>query len=564
MNSFEKYVGQMLDNRYKITKVLGVGGMAVVFEAFDTKFNRIVAVKMLKDEIANNSQSVKRFINESKAVSLLSHPNIVSIYDVSVKDNLKYIVMERVDGITLKSYMTQKGALPFEEMMNYTEQILRALEHAHSKGIIHRDIKPQNILLLKNGRIKVTDFGIAKLPDADTVTMTDKAIGTVYYISPEQASGIPIDQRSDLYSLGVLMYEMATGELPFDADSPVSVALMQVNETATPPREINPAVPMGLEQIINLAMEKKPDRRFQNATQMLRHVLQLKNNPALIFKTRPQDVKRKSQSSETVTKSKKKTDSMPRRGGRSMFPVVLGVTTAFLLVVAVCVGMIVVRFRDVTQAPINTNTIAIPDLMGQELNSEMKEQLTQQGFKITLSYDDSDPGIYPNTVVAQTPSAGEIRNIVPGQQSCDLHLTLSRGSNSVALPDVTLKNYQDVENALTELGLTYKEVFEVNSTIPGDSVIRTMPLAGTQVNIGDEITIYISKGASAEATVTVPNFIGLTVDQAKAQLEKYGLSIGEIRKKSSDSIKDTIISQSVNANEKVPAKTKIDFEVSNG
>lgn len=554
----------MLDNRYKITKVLGVGGMAVVFEAFDTKFNRIVAVKMLKDEIANNSQSVKRFINESKAVSLLSHPNIVSIYDVSVKDNLKYIVMERVDGITLKSYMTQKGALPFEEMMNYTEQILRALEHAHSKGIIHRDIKPQNILLLKNGRIKVTDFGIAKLPDADTVTMTDKAIGTVYYISPEQASGIPIDQRSDLYSLGVLMYEMATGELPFDADSPVSVALMQVNETATPPREINPAVPMGLEQIINLAMEKKPDRRFQNATQMLRHVLQLKNNPALIFKTRPQDVKRKSQSSETVTKSKKKTDSMPRRGGRSMFPVVLGVTTAFLLVVAVCVGMIVVRFRDVTQAPINTNTIAIPDLMGQELNSEMKEQLTQQGFKITLSYDDSDPGIYPNTVVAQTPSAGEIRNIVPGQQSCDLHLTLSRGSNSVALPDVTLKNYQDVENALTELGLTYKEVFEVNSTIPGDSVIRTMPLAGTQVNIGDEITIYISKGASAEATVTVPNFIGLTVDQAKAQLEKYGLSIGEIRKKSSDSIKDTIISQSVNANEKVPAKTKIDFEVSNG
>ena len=215
---------------------------------------RTVAIKMLKDEIANDAEAVRRFINESKAVAMMSHPNIVNIYDVSVREDLKYIVMEYVEGITLKNYMTKRGALTLREIISYTEQILTALRHAHSKGIVHRDIKPQNIMLLKDGIVKVTDFGIAKLPNAETVTLTDKAIGTVYYISPEQASGQEIDQRSDLYSLGVMMYEMATGVLPFTAESPVSVAMMQINETAKPPMELNPNIPRGLEQIIGREM----------------------------------------------------------------------------------------------------------------------------------------------------------------------------------------------------------------------------------------------------------------------------------------------------------------------
>lgn len=562
MNVFDKYVGQVFDNRYKITKILGVGGMAVVFEAFDTKLNRIVALKMLKDEIANDSQSVKRFINESKAVSMLAHPNIVSIYDVSVKDNLKYIVMERVDGITLKSYMSQKGVLSLSETLSYTEQILRALEHAHSKGIIHRDIKPQNIMLLKNGRIKVTDFGIAKLPNAETVTMTDKAIGTVFYISPEQASGKVIDQRSDLYSLGVLMYEMTTGKLPFDAESPVSVALMQVNAIAKPPREIMPNIPLGVEQIIMLAMEKQPERRFQNATQMLRHLLQIKNNPTYVFKTKSRDGKIAIADTETSAKSKT-TKKSASKGGRSMFPVILGVTLAFLLVVGISVGVVIDRFKD-SQEMTASQDVTVPNLMGQVMTEDIINQYTKKGFKITVTYDDSQPDIEVNTVLAQSPEAGIVRKIIPGQQYCDINLTLSRGKDAKVLPDLTVKDYREVEIKLGEMGLKFVEEFEENDNIPVGYVIRTMPMAGEKVNAGETVTLYISKGTDVKY-IQVPNFIGLTEAQAKAQLVQYNLALGEITYEQSSKPKGTVIDQSRDAYESVPEKTtKIDLVISSG
>lgn len=564
MNGFEKYVGQVFDGRYKITKILGVGGMAVVFEAFDTKLNRIVALKMLKDEIANDSQSVKRFINESKAVSMLSHPNIVSIYDVSVKDNLKYIVMERVDGITLKSYMTQKGVLSLSETISYTEQILRALEHAHSKGIIHRDIKPQNIMLLKNGRIKVTDFGIAKLPNAETVTMTDKAIGTVFYISPEQASGRAIDQRSDLYSLGVLMYEMTTGKLPFDAESPVSVALMQVNSIAKPPREIMPNIPLGVEQIIMLAMEKQPEHRFQNAAQMLRHLLQIKSNPTYVFKTKSRDGRLIAGDNEGSKNKSKGTKKPAPKGGRSMFPVILGVTLAFLLVVGISAGIVYNRYQASYNGPTGSQEVTVPDLMGQVVTDELNKELVKQGFKITVSYDDSQPEIEVNTVLNQSPEAGTKRKIIPGQQYCDINLTLSRGKDAKVLPDLTVKDYREVEIKLTEMGLKFVEEFEENENIPVGYVIRTMPMAGEKVNAGETVTLYISKGTDVKY-IQVPNFIGLTEAQAKAQLVQYKLALGEITYAQSSKPKGTVIDQSREAYESVPEKTtKIDLVISSG
>ena len=286
---YKDYVGTVLDERYLIDGLIGVGGMAIVFEARDTFINNNrVAIKMLKNEVASDEIMVKRFKNESKAESMLKHRNIVDIHDVSVKGKDKYIVMEYVEGITLKNYLKGKnGPLSFDEITCYTRQILKALCVAHESGIIHRDIKPQNIMVLQNGLIKVMDFGIAKLPNAETVTVSDKAIGTVYYMSPEQASGKRIDARSDIYSLGAMLYELATGELPFTGDSPLSVVLKQINEDPVPPREINRDIPVGLEQIILCAMSKKPQDRFQSAEIMLDFVKQLYKNKDLKFEVLP-------------------------------------------------------------------------------------------------------------------------------------------------------------------------------------------------------------------------------------------------------------------------------------
>ena len=268
--SYDKLINRIIDKRYKIETVVGVGGMAYVLRAKDLTTGRDVAIKILSDEFKDDERAVKRFINESKTVSMLDHENIVKILDVVITDDLKYIVMEFIDGITLKDYIDRIGTLSWKEAVYYIKQVLRALSHAHEKQVIHRDIKPQNIMLLSDGTVKVTDFGIAKHPKAEAITMTDKAIGTVNYISPEQASGAPVDASTDIYSPGIRLYEMVTGRLPFIADSPVAVAMMQVSNEPVLPRELNPQIPVGLEQIILKAMQKNPDDRFASAAAMLK------------------------------------------------------------------------------------------------------------------------------------------------------------------------------------------------------------------------------------------------------------------------------------------------------
>lgn len=551
MENYEKYVGMIFDGRYRIQRIIGLGGMAVVFEAEDLLMHRTVAVKMLKEGVGDDATSVKRFINESKAVSMLSHPNIVSIYDVSVREDLKYIVMEHIRGITLKNYMSRKGKLPVREAVSFTEQILRALDHAHSKGIIHRDIKPQNIMLLKNGMIKVADFGIAKLPSAETVTVTDKAIGTVYYISPEQASGKPIEPRSDLYSVGVMLYEMVTGTLPFSADSPVSVALMQIHNTPRPPRALCPELPLGLQQIILRAMEKDPDRRYQSAREMLRHIVALKNNPDTIFNL------------SGAQKEEEEEDPMPMRKRKekaTMLPIITGVLTAFLLVGAVTGFYIMSRVIKAQKADA-AQTIKVENFVGQVYNEEMQASMPAE-YHVTVEYrydEDSEP----DTVLEQDPKPGEQRNVIAGKQYCELTLTLSRGAQSFALENYAILDARMVSLEMERLGLKSTVTEEYNDTVLEGYVIRTEPAAGETVTSGDMITLVVSKGQKVEY-VSVPDFRGMARADALRLLYSTPLSLGKVTYVKSELEEGSVVSQSRPVGTQVPSGAAVDFEVSAG
>lgn len=546
MENYERYVGAVLDNRYRIEKVIGIGGMAVVFKADDTLMRRSVAVKILKDDVAKDEQSVKRFINESKAVSMLNHPNIVNIYDVSMKGAEKYIVMEYIEGITLKNYMTRKKVLSLREIIGYTEQILRALEHAHAKGIVHRDIKPQNIMLLKNGIVKVTDFGIAKLPNADTVTMTDKAIGTVYYISPEQASGNAIDARSDIYSLGVLMYEMATGKLPFTADTPVSVALMHVNEEATAPREVNESIPKGLEQIITRAMEKTPEMRYQNVTLMMRQLMKLKENPNIQFKS-----------------PKKSSDQKKKLTSKTMLPIILGVVLPFLIVAGISAALII---SSIFASPDDTTeTITVRDFVGQSFTEEMERFFnSSEYYKLTINRVYSDE-VEAGKIISQSPEAGETRKVNKGKRFCEITLTVSQGAKYVQMPDVTVLDYREAKIYLEGIGVALDITTEsqVNSVYEIGAVISTAPAPGEVLENGDTVVLYVSSGPKSEK-IEMPDFVGKNEGEVLKGLLTEKLFPGDVTYEASDKKEGTILTQSVRAGDEVFSYSFINFTVSGG
>ncbi len=533
---FENYIGQVFDNRYRIDKVIGVGGMAVVFEAYDHVMKRSVAVKMLKDEISHDTQSVKRFINESKAVAMLSHPNIVKIYDVSVKENRKYIVMERVEGITLKNYLNKKGTLGMREMMQYTEQILLALEHAHSKGVVHRDIKPQNILLLKNGVIKVTDFGIAKLPNAETVTMTDKAIGTVYYISPEQASGKKVDRRSDIYSLGVLMYEMCTGKLPFMADSPVSVALMHVKDQPKRPCEIVPSIPKGLEQVILAAMEKRPDKRIQSASQMLRLLDRIKKNPDLVFKTK----KEPGEITKLDMSLKKSHTATQQQVSRSMFPIIAGVTCAFAIVAAITMVYLVLQ---IINKPSEQLSITIENYVGETYNDELYREMLDDYYNVSVEFKNSTEP--KNTIIAQSIPAGNSKKVTVNKQDTYINMTItvSKGVKEIKLEDYEGQRREDVSSTLRGMGLIVNDTAvkkEYSDEYEAGFVIRTEPSSGNTVLAGDEVVLVVSLG-KRHSKVSVPKFVGMTRDEVEEALEDFGFKKVTYVEEYNDTVEEGIV-----------------------
>ena len=548
MDAYQNYIGLVLDNRYRLKRLVGIGGMAMVFEADDLLKKTTVAVKILKEEFAADEVSVQRFINESKAVLMLSHPNIVKIFDVSVKGEYKYIVMEYIDGITLKAYMQRKGALSVKETIAYSIQILRALEHAHLGGVVHRDIKPQNIMLLRSGQIKVTDFGIAKLPDAKTLTATDKAIGTVYYISPEQAAGEKgIDRRADLYSVGVMMYEMITGKLPFDGENPVSIALKQISEEPKPPHELNPNIPEGLEQIILFAMEKDKDKRFQTATQMIDLLKRVRENPGVVFKQKNTPKK------HSGTQSKKST----------MLPIIMGVASAFLLVALISAFTVVhdIFFGDTAN---NTVTIEVDQFVGRAYDDALQKELEKSNYRVKVDYAysaDTESG----TVIAQTPKAGESRKGIKGQKFADLTLTVSRGEEELYMDDYTYFDKRQAQIDLRGKGFTVTVSEDYSDVVPDGCVISTSPAAGEKVSAGATVILLVSKGEKIETTV-VPNFVGTTSVDAYELLVKSDLRLGTISYRYDDYADyGIIVEQSLSMGTPVPkGMAKINFVISKG
>lgn len=543
----DTYTGKRLDGRYEIHEIVGVGGMAVVYRAYDTIDDRTVAVKILKDEFLGNEEFIRRFKNESKAIAVLSHPNIVKVYDVSFGDRIQYIVEEYIDGITLREYLDQQKEVKWKEAIHFTVQILRALQHAHEKGIVHRDIKPQNIMLLQDGTIKVTDFGIARFSRSMTHTVTDRAIGSVHYIAPEQARGDLTDEKTDIYSVGVMLYEMITGQLPFEADNAVSVAIMQLQNDPRPPREINPSIPEGLEEITLRAMQKNPEQRYQSAAEMLRDIQTFRRNPGTRFQYKyfiDENPTKYIDAINTVKSPEQPVynddyeyvedlDATPKRRKKKKSVAVLitaGIAAAFLIL-AIGFGIAILTRSLHAQ----TKEVTLPNFVG-KMYDDVTQQYSSGGFQFTEEKE-NEPTKPVGQILEQQPKAGT--PVLPNEE---ITLTVNAGGKTVAMPDLTDYTLADAESKLKSMNLPFQSQEVSDDTIEEGHVKSTDPPAGTQVTEGaTEVVLYVSTGKTTEK-VKVPNVANLSLSDAKTQIVAAGLVVGDIKTKDdSGKPKDTVL-----------------------
>ncbi len=587
MNHYEQYIGQVFDGRYRIDALLGVGGMAAVMAAHDIKEGKNVAVKILKEEMSNDKQAVKRFINESKAVAVMNHPNIVKVYDVVVGDDLKYIVMEYIEGETLRKYMDRIGPIPFDKTVAILSQILDALDHAHGKGVIHRDIKPQNILIMKSGKVVVTDFGIAKIADGDTM-MDDKTMGTVYYISPEQAEGRAIDNRSDLYSLGAMLFEMLTGRFLFDADSTLGIAMKQINAEPPSLRDILPTVPKGMEQFVLFALMKDPEDRFQSAAQMMKYLEVLKNDPFAEFALTPREEHRIALEEEEKAKKLQKKENSAKKSGKdsiqnkdetsevryvrgdswSPLPVMIGIVLAFIVVLTVSGYYAVVNifwdsdlnvFKDKSG-----ENVTIENYVGTVFTEANRAYLIEDmGYhKVTIVEEYSDT-VEKGVVISQDPSEGEVRKL----SSVELTVVVSKGSDAVenVFPDYSMQDYRQVRLILEEKG--YEVILVPVSSSAADSclILKTEPAAGEHLPQDGKVTLYYSAGLNAQDVIyNFPNFVGMSEMSVKYYVETYKLNLVSVRYVYSDTVEaGRVISCSINPGPK-PRLTPLSVVISLG
>ncbi|MBQ7354677.1 MAG: Stk1 family PASTA domain-containing Ser/Thr kinase [Clostridia bacterium] len=564
-----KFIGKTLDDRYRIKSLVGSGGMSRVFLVDDLVLHRELALKMLREDISKDEAAVRRFIHESKAVSMLSHPNIVSVYDVSVTSDVKYIVLEYAEGITLKEYLQEHGPLTAEETIHIAVQILSGLQHAHSRGIIHRDIKPQNIIIAPDGSIKVTDFGIAKIPNSETITMADKAIGSVHYISPEQASGLKVDLRSDLYSLGIILYELICNRVPFEAENAVAVACMQISSRAVPPSEFVPDVPKGLEQIVMKAISKRPADRFENAAQMLSCLERLETTPDAVFDfvtvneesgedVIPTEVDGKAEDesiemkvitpSDTKKKKKQRKEKPPveievvyEKRRAPMLPIIFGMLCAFGAVVLV-VLLYLLQHYFITD-PSDANVLIVGDFVHETYSAEMKQELESQGYTVTVEWVASSDYL-ANTIISQTPEKDARRQLSKEVPTCQLTLIVSSGENLVTLPDYTGTEYREAKLDLQRRKIKYTVQKIYNNAVDEGLVISTYPAAGSIMGSETEIILYVSKGGE-NSYISIPYLTGMTAAQLKDTLKSLDIRMGKVSYVYSDTVAPgLIISQS--------------------
>lgn len=560
----ENYVGKRLDGRYEIQEIIGVGGMAVVYKAYDNIDDRTVAVKILKEEFLANEEFRRRFKNESKAIAVLSHPNIVKVYDVSYGDKVQYIVMECVDGITLKEYIRQQGVINYKEAVFFVTQILRALQHAHDKGIVHRDIKPQNIMLLENGAIKVTDFGIARFSRSETRTMTDSTIGSVHYISPEQARGDITDDKADIYSVGVMLYEMLTGKLPFESDNTVSVAIMQLQQEPVKPRDINPSIPIGLEQIVLKAMQKNVNDRYQSAAEMLLDLEEFRRNPSIQFEydysnSEPTkyipDLTSSIKNIETVDVDEEE-ENEPVVKNRTI-PILVGIITALIVVLAVAFGLLF-KFGYLT----GNSKVKVPNFVGVIYDEEeFKNKYPNYTFDVTEKVDSE---VSPNEIISQTPEKGT--KIDP--KKTKIELVIATNAELVEIPDDLIgTDYVTAVTRLNGLGFNIKEK-EVEQNdypgIPAGTVVSINPKGGNKVSEGTTVTLeYVSYDETKETLVIVPDVSNLDEASAKKVLTASGFTVSTKSEYSDSVTKGYVISNTFKGS-KIPSGSNVVITISKG
>ena len=558
MNENDSYIGKTLDGRYEIMNIIGEGGMAIVYRALDHRLNRYVAVKIMRSEMAADEEFRRRFNAESQAVAMLSHPNIVAVYDVSRSETMEYIVMELIDGITLKQYMDKRGMLAWREAVHFSKQIAKALTQAHERGIIHRDIKPQNIMLLRDGTIKVADFGIAALESEVDEKPDGQAIGSIHYIAPEQARGESPDARSDIYSLGVLMYEMLTGNVPYTGDTLGEIAIKHMQHAPTSPCKINPDIPEALERITLKAMASRIDQRYQSAAELLGDLDQLTT------------VKPQPESEEPVTQeqghgvkpvrsstelSKANYQRRRRRANKVSF------ATGFFLLLALSIGLFKYLW-DFWLYDVFSPAVRIPlqNFIGMnysdiESNTEL---LSRYNFDVIFVINtDSQAG----QVLEQEPSAGRSMMVTP--EGINVTLKVSTGGNIATVPDLRNHSYVEAMNQLDNLGLAVEIENAVSDTITRDYVISSSPLAGEQLSLGSTVYLLVSSGPEIQY-VEMPNLVGLSEDAARSKLESARLSYGGSTRVISDYDAGTVIGQSNEAFSTVEEHCKITLTVSAG